>query len=594
MQSFKYIKVPLLSSLYIQDGRLPNLGADYTRLPQLRRHKWTLEEKQVLYVLSSHFTNLSRELWAVFNAHFKERRPRWLGPRKIAWETMKVFMMKPGQSRVSCTETAARRIRCELLSTASLIGIRLLPKYGGCPATPVRRRRGRQALYSLDSSSSGEDDGDHGLSASEESNSVRRKLFDVQDTPQGKGITVTNGLLTPPSTAKKHSTNQQTKIQTPSPVPSIAFRAFNQQSQGHNSPHGFKAGLFTNTVCIPPIPSEEIYLSELKRHLEKYHSGPTPFISVSPYLMRVIMHACRKDRELRESEEWEKGKGEWSVAVIALSKVKGDVREVRGLQAGWNAVRAWGEWVVYGEIPAENVLCVIPLSHLVAVMSSTTAPFYINKLTVAKNLRRAREAMAPAIGGRSLTCKDGVAVGRVLSVLGIPMRYADEVTSEILRDWRFLEGSWQVKGRGGGGFEEKGEKEMWMGNKGFLRGRGKGFGDVVGEWRELEDAVDNGSERDQEDETRCGEGTYDADFDPCQIVAGLDYGATEHSSALDTTTFDGFLQEMEEAAFDPATFGGSMRCGAVEGCMEDDGAYTIKEESPDCLALDYMPECFGA
>ena len=85
-----------------------------------------------------------------------------------------------------------------------------------------------------------------------------------------------------------------------------------------------------------------MYLSELKRHLEKYHSGPTPFISVSPYLMRVIMHACRKDRELRERE---KGEGEWMVAVIALEKVKGDVREVRGLQAGWNAVRAWGEWV---------------------------------------------------------------------------------------------------------------------------------------------------------------------------------------------------------------------------------------------------------
>ncbi|KAL8869737.1 MAG: hypothetical protein Q9198_007809 [Flavoplaca austrocitrina] len=306
------------------------------------------------------------------------------------------------------------------------------------------------------------------------------------------------------------------------------------------------------------------------------------------------MHACRKDRELREREESEKGEGEWSVAVIALKKVKGDVREVRGLQAGWNAVRAWGEWVVYGEIPPENILCVIPLSHLLAVMSSTTAPFYINKLTAAKNLRGAREAMAPAIGGRSLTYEDGVAVGRVLNVLGIPMRYADEVTSEILRDWRFLEGSWRVKGRECGGFEEKGEMEKWMGNEGFLRGRGEGYGDVVEEWRELEDAVADGSGREQEDETKCGEGTCDADFDPCQIAPALDHGATEHPSALDTTTFDGFLQEMEEAAFNTAPFDGSMRCGAVEGWMEDDGAYKIKEESPDCLALDFMPECFGA
>ena len=252
---------------------------------------------------------------------------------------------------------------------------------------------------------------------------------------------------------------------------------------------------------------------------------------------------------------------------------------------------------VYGEIPPENVLCVTPLSRLVAVMSSTTAPFYINELTAAKNLRRAREAMAPAIGGRSLTYEDGVAIGRVLSLLGIPMRYADEVTSEILRDWRFMEGGWLGRGKRGGGFEEKGEKEKWMGNEGFLRGRGKGFGDVVGEWRELEGVMDDGSARDQEDETRYGgdgEGTYDADFDPCPIAAGLDNGAREHSSDLDTTTFGGFLQEMEEAAFDTVPFDGSMRCGAVEGWMEDDGAYTIKEESPDSLALDCMPECFGA
>ena len=242
---------------------------------------------------------------------------------------------------------------------------------------------------------------------------------------------------------------------------------------------------------------------------------------------------------------------------------------------------------VYGEIPPENVLCVTPLSRLVAVMSSTTAPFYINELTAAKNLRRAREAMAPAIGGRSLTYEDGVAIGRVLSLLGIPMRYADEVTSEILRDWRFMEGGWSGRGKRGGGFEEKGEKEKWMGNEGFLRGRGKGFGDVVGEWRELEDDL------------RCGDiqgRTHSADPGPYPGIAAFHdgYDSAAKTPAVDATTFGGFLQEMEEAAFDTGSFDGSMRCGAVEGWMEDDGAYTIKEESPDSLALDCMPECFGA
>ena len=231
MQQFKCVEVPTLSSLYIQDGRLPNLGADYTRLPQLRRHKWTLEEKRVLYVLSSCFANPSKELWMVFNAYFRERGPRWLGPRKIAWETMRSFMMKSGRCRVSCRETAVRRIRCELLSTASVVGTRLLSKYGGVSTAPARRRGGRRVSSGESSSSNGEDDGDYGQDAHEEKDSVSRKLFKVQDTPRGKGITVTDGLLTPPSTAKKNDRHQQARIQTQTSVPSIAFRGTSDLSQ---------------------------------------------------------------------------------------------------------------------------------------------------------------------------------------------------------------------------------------------------------------------------------------------------------------------------------------------------------------------------
>lgn len=51
------------------------------------------------------------------------------------------------------------------------------------------------------------------------------------------------------------------------------------------------------------------------------------------------MHAYRRDRELGQRTEW-------SVAVIALSKVRADVKAVWGLgAAGWNARRAFGEWV---------------------------------------------------------------------------------------------------------------------------------------------------------------------------------------------------------------------------------------------------------
>lgn len=103
--------------------------------------------------------------------------------------------------------------------------------------------------------------------------------------------------------------------------------------------------MFVNSILIPDPPIEKEYLAELYRHLEKHHSGPTPFITVSPYLMRVIIHAYRRDRE--------KGlKPDWSVAVIALPKVTSDVRAVWELNAGFNARMAFGEWV--GEF------CVLP------------------------------------------------------------------------------------------------------------------------------------------------------------------------------------------------------------------------------------------
>lgn len=61
--------------------------------------------------------------------------------------------------------------------------------------------------------------------------------------------------------------------------------------------------------------------------------------------MRVIIHAYRRDRE--------KGhKTDWSVAVIALSKVSSDIKAVWELNAGFNATMAFGEWV--GEFRSDS------------------------------------------------------------------------------------------------------------------------------------------------------------------------------------------------------------------------------------------------
>ncbi|KAI4252832.1 MAG: hypothetical protein L6R42_007817, partial [Xanthoria sp. 1 TBL-2021] len=580
MQSFKHVRIPSLSSLYVQDGRLPNVGAaDYSRIPRLRRHKWTAEEKQVLYLLNGNYDNPSGELWRIFNAHFRERRRHWLGPRKTAWETMRVFNIYPLRYRVWWTDSVSRRVETELARTALSIGIQLLPKYDDIPPIPIRRRRKRMSLCGPSSVSTVEIGLQSLRSTSPEQSTVRRNLFGVHSTPSAKRATVTNGLLTPPPTAKKNR-KWKSRVRTNAPVPSIAFRAFNSHSQGINGTNGFIAGMFVNSTSIPDPPTEKEYLAELHRHLEKHHSGPTPFISVSPYLMRVIIHAYRRDRE-------EGQRTDWSVAVIALSKVTSDVKAVWELNAGFNATMAFGEWVVHGCIPASNVLCVVPLSRLVQAMSSTIPPFHIGELAVARNLSRARKAMATAIN-RQLDYQDGLAVGRVLLCLGIPGWYTDEVTSEMLRDWRFPEGAFP--GQRNVPYPER-RDEAWRANGGFLRGRREGFRTMMGGFCELAGAGGGlGVGMDGGIAFCAGNTSYGTAFDPPRSTAANhchdECNATGQALAVDQTPFWGFLQELEVAAFGTARLDGPLGCGAINGFWEGEPDLKMKEESPDCLALD--------
>ena len=222
MQSFKHVKVPSLSSLYTLDGRLPTLTSDdYNRIPRLRRHKWTPAEKQVLYLLNSHYANNPHgELWTVFNVFFKERRPRWVGPRRTAWETMRVFMMNPVRFRVWWTGAEARRVRGEIERVALRVGVRLL---GKGPLMPVRGRGKRRGPGCVSSVAA---DGLHSVRSMspEQEGTVGRKLFDADNAPGGKRARVTtNGLLTPPPTVKKKG-NWKSNSEMDIPVPAIAFR----------------------------------------------------------------------------------------------------------------------------------------------------------------------------------------------------------------------------------------------------------------------------------------------------------------------------------------------------------------------------------
>ncbi|KAL8997935.1 MAG: hypothetical protein Q9169_002928 [Polycauliona sp. 2 TL-2023] len=627
MQQFKHVKIPSLSSVYTQDGRLPNVGSDYSRIPRLPRHKWSDDEKQTLHILHTNYPNPSHELWVLFNSHFTERRRHWTPPRKSAWVTMSSFIAKKRYFRVWWSESAARRVRSELQRTALSNGIRLLSKdHNLNPSTPIRQqqRRKRFRSVSLDSATSianeeeedddDDDDGIHSLQSAkpEPKSQVRRKLFDTSRPPVAKGAILANGLPTPPPIAKKAS-RWNSKIQAPIPIPSIVFRAFNSQSQGINRHTGFVAGKYINTPpsCIPRPPPEAEYLQELERHLHKIPSGPTPFISVSPYLMRVIRHPYRGRGQGQGCQE----EGDWKIAVIALSKVReSDVKAVWTLDAGFNARRAWGEWVVHGSIPPTAILTILPLPHLIRLMSSppspfplpispnpspnqSNSPFHIPTLISAANLASARNAMSPHISNHTLTHSDGLAIGTLLSVLGIPKRYGNEVTGSILRDWRYVEagaGMWrQSRGRGRGRWRRElfVDEERWKLNSAFMSGREQGFHyvDETTEWIQMDDDILNAESKRDDDLISISQITISSPQHPVPIdTSNLPANPslpTQHPppSHSPTTgpppfTFQTLLHELETAAFGTLPPNDSLCELAVDGSLKNEDAVIKMEE----------------
>ncbi len=147
-----------------------------------------------------------------------------MGPRKRAWETMRLFMMNPVRYCPWWTGAEARRVRGEIERVAVGVGVRLL---GKGPLTPVRGRGKRSGAGSVSSVA----DGLHSVRSvsPDHGGTVRRKLlFDADGAKRVKQATVTtNGLLTPPPTVKKKKKKKgewKSRSEMDIPVPAIAFR----------------------------------------------------------------------------------------------------------------------------------------------------------------------------------------------------------------------------------------------------------------------------------------------------------------------------------------------------------------------------------
>ncbi|KAI4131482.1 MAG: hypothetical protein LQ338_001224 [Usnochroma carphineum] len=220
---------------------------------------------------------------------------------------------------------------------------------------------------------------------------------------------------------------------------------------------------------------------------------------------------------------------------------------------------------VYGSIPFANVLSVFSLGDLLECMTRTPTPFHIEVIMEATNTRAARRAMALSVNRRR-AYSDGVAIGQVLLQMGIPKRYCDDVCTTILADWRYPEH----------------KRQAWLSNGDFVRGLEDGYQHVPTDFS----IITAGDEE---------EGAYhsrrESELNERDHKTYFGAGAANQNPSNVDEAFMRFLAEVEEAAAaDPcqvsdATSDPDLNHGNHEQIR-------IKQESPDCMILEGIPDCF--
>ncbi|KAL8870350.1 MAG: hypothetical protein Q9174_003585 [Haloplaca sp. 1 TL-2023] len=535
MSVFSYIKVPSLASLYVVDSRLPGT-ADYTPLRASKRRVWSPKEKQVLHILSYGYQNPPFQLWQVFNAFFSHEYRHGARPRRCVWEAMRNEIKRSRRLKVWWTKAEALALRSALLQTARSLNIRLSQSTTeSSKKTHVARAR-KVASPASSTPKTSETEWSPNEYGTPDKRSQKIQQESVAHTPTKKQY----GLLTPPSSQNKAwQANQNTKAKATRPP--IVFRAFNPLSQGLNGRDGFIAGKFIGAAILPITTDESFYLSELERHLAWNHRGVTSFVSVSQNLLRVLRHTVRS-RGAESSEI-----NGWQIALIDMSKVTGSVRAVWETNVNLNldgsvpadfqrefrqnVRRAFGEWIVWGKIPASAVLNIVRLTELFAVMCKHNETFYTDAILSSRNTRQARMAIGKSVD-RYLTYDDGLAIGRLLLFFGIPRRYVDHSIQNVLLDWRYPEN----------------QESLWKTNQAFVQGYKDAYNSV---------SFDFQGPIESEDDLRCDPNysvpqlkAQNNSTEPTELLNSMFPVITErHNPADIETTFADFLSEIEDAAF---------------------------------------------
>ncbi|PGH13560.1 hypothetical protein AJ79_03553 [Helicocarpus griseus UAMH5409] len=218
--------------------------------------------------------------------------------------------------------------------------------------------------------------------------------------------------------------------------PRILYRFYNTESSGINNPKGFSAGLWaTGPSHIPNacLYDQRVLEAMAKTHLSRYNIK-SPFVSTSSGFLVTFHKLLTQGKDAKMS-------------IIDASKL-----DQRGLFSAQEILYkdplgtditpgycGWAEWLVWGSIPEEAIVCTISEFRLLEIANvypdiesvlqvKMIRMFPLNRSELKKHLWK-----TPT----KIDRPDGLIVGNFLKIINLPEEYAEDVGWRISQGWHF-------------------------------------------------------------------------------------------------------------------------------------------------------------
>ena len=466
---------------------------NYPVLRRKSRHRWTLEQREVLCVLHRWYTNSWEELASVFNNHFSTAMQTndltlkvtggalsaqlyemqhygvnaeafrsvfietlfvdefcaWTGLKRDLEQTAKrtSITMKTrsfedkGDLVKRCSQMAERMKRKRATNdTDGVLGhVAYQSEDGGLlPKTPRKQLKMLATPPTTPKDGAGvlTHGGPHPYSGTEKSSYIYTPV-----TPQSRRRSLRDVLSLPYTSSREESQASSKGNERKAgkwPRIKIAFRFYDDNSSGLNQKTSIRAGSFQNSqgkVPPPPAVDSEAFRKEAKKHFG-WTREPTPFISMHESMLPVLHRGFQSNANasvtiinIRKVVESQQRNGSRLYAAAHIIKQHGLSNEVYGY-------RGRSEWVVWGVVDHDAIVTTFKIEHLRKQLIGAPDVQIVLRFPEIESAKNAEEYRAKLNNNVNHVSKaSGRVVGKFLAFTGMPDPYINTAAKKIARDW---------------------------------------------------------------------------------------------------------------------------------------------------------------